>query len=165
MLEIKEDIRDECSKLGEITNVVLFDREPEGVASVRFTDAEAAKACVRVRIYLIYFLTAQHPQSQLRFKHQAYQKAGCGRIGAATDTDTDYSLLLQLMNGRWFDERQLEAYIAEGSEKFRKSNEKRDDVVGEGEDGGDGGGIGDESERFDKFGQWLEEEKRAAKAD
>lgn len=50
MLEIKEDIRDECSKLGEITNVVLFDREPDGVASVRFANPEAAKACVRVRL-------------------------------------------------------------------------------------------------------------------
>lgn len=49
ILEIKEDIRDECSKLGEVTNVVLFDRELDGVASVRFADAEAAKACVRVR--------------------------------------------------------------------------------------------------------------------
>jgi HIV Tat-specific factor 1 len=51
MLEIKEDIRDECSKLGEVTNVVLFDREPDGVASVRFANAEVAKACVRVCSY------------------------------------------------------------------------------------------------------------------
>lgn len=49
MLEIKEDIREECSKLGQVTNVVLFDKEPEGVASVRFSNAESAAACVRVR--------------------------------------------------------------------------------------------------------------------
>lgn len=48
MLEIKEDIREECSKLGEVTNVVLFDKEKEGIASVRFSNAEAAAACVRV---------------------------------------------------------------------------------------------------------------------
>lgn len=48
MLEIKEDIRDECAKLGEVTNVVLFDKEQDGVASVRFATAEAADACVRV---------------------------------------------------------------------------------------------------------------------
>lgn len=46
ILDIKEDIREECSKLGEVTNVVLFDLEEDGVASVRFTDADAAKACV-----------------------------------------------------------------------------------------------------------------------
>ncbi|OCT52340.1 hypothetical protein CLCR_09271 [Cladophialophora carrionii] len=102
MLEIKEDIRDECAKLGEVTNVVLFDKEDEGVASVRFSNAEAAAACVR------------------------------------------------LMNGRWFDERQLEAYIATGNEKFKKSSDKKagyDD-----EDDEEGG-------RLDAFGSWLEEER------
>ena len=57
------------------------------------------------------------------------------------------------MGGRWFDERQLEAYIADGSEKFKKSNEKTVDVAeaeGEGEAEGD---------RLDKFGSWLEEDK------
>ncbi len=48
MLEIKEDIREECAKLGEVTNVVLFDKEPDGVASVRFANAQAARACVDV---------------------------------------------------------------------------------------------------------------------
>ncbi|KAI9811924.1 MAG: hypothetical protein M1832_000666 [Thelocarpon impressellum] len=47
MLDIKEDIRDECEKLGPVTNVVLFDGEPDGVVSVRFASEEAAKACVR----------------------------------------------------------------------------------------------------------------------
>ncbi|KAE8452407.1 hypothetical protein EG329_001108 [Mollisiaceae sp. DMI_Dod_QoI] len=46
ILDIKEDIREECSKLGEVTNVVLFDLEEDGVASVRFSNAEAARACV-----------------------------------------------------------------------------------------------------------------------
>ena len=48
MLEIKEDIREECAKLGDVTNVVLFDKEAAGVASVRFKNSEAADACVRV---------------------------------------------------------------------------------------------------------------------
>ena len=48
ILDIKEDIREECAKLGEVTNVVLFDLEEEGVASVRFANAEAARACVEV---------------------------------------------------------------------------------------------------------------------
>lgn len=55
ILDIKEDIRDECSKLGEVTNVVLFDKEQEGVASVRFSTPEAAIACVKVcRTHLFY---------------------------------------------------------------------------------------------------------------
>ena len=47
-MDIKEDIREECSKLGEVTNVVLFDLEEDGVSSVRFANAEAARACVDV---------------------------------------------------------------------------------------------------------------------
>lgn len=48
ILDIKEDIREECAKLGEVTNVVLFDLEEEGVASVRFTNVDAARACVEL---------------------------------------------------------------------------------------------------------------------
>ncbi|KAI1466823.1 uncharacterized protein F4812DRAFT_67917 [Daldinia caldariorum] len=48
MLEIKEDIREECSKLGAVTNVVLYDLEEEGIASVKFKTPEAAEACVRL---------------------------------------------------------------------------------------------------------------------
>lgn len=49
ILDIKEDIRDECSKLGEVTNVVLYDKEEAGVVSVRFSSPESANACVKVR--------------------------------------------------------------------------------------------------------------------
>ena len=35
--------------MGEVTNVVLFDKETDGVASVRYGDALAAAECVRVR--------------------------------------------------------------------------------------------------------------------
>ena len=48
ILDIKEDIREECAKMGEVTNVVLFDKEADGVASVRYSNAMAANECVRV---------------------------------------------------------------------------------------------------------------------
>ncbi|KAK3336787.1 hypothetical protein B0T19DRAFT_378787 [Cercophora scortea] len=48
ILDIKEDIREECAKLGPVTNVVLFDQEEDGVVSVKFTTPEAAEACVRM---------------------------------------------------------------------------------------------------------------------
>ncbi|KAK2760713.1 hypothetical protein FQN54_001948 [Arachnomyces sp. PD_36] len=106
ILDIKEDIRDECSKLGEVTNVILFDKEEDGVASVRFSDPETAVACV------------------------------------------------QMMDGRFFAGTRVEAYVADGSEKFKKTNEKRAALlssVAEGE-------ADEESERLDKFGSWLENE-------
>lgn len=104
LLEIKEDIREECEKLGAVTNVQLFDKEPEGVASIRFANATAAEACVR------------------------------------------------LMNGRWFDQRQLEAFIATGKERFKKSGKQ----VAEEADGQDV----EEDKRLDGFGRWLETEKK-----
>lgn len=67
------------------------------------------------------------------------------------------------MNGRWFDERQLEASVADGTEKFKKSNEKEGEVAA-GETGGGDVAAGDESERLDRFGAWLEEENRAGTA-
>ncbi|KAI9171545.1 Splicing factor U2AF-associated protein [Paramyrothecium foliicola] len=48
LLEIKEDIRDECSKLGTVTNVVLYDQEEDGIVSVKFKDAESAQACINL---------------------------------------------------------------------------------------------------------------------
>jgi len=48
LLEIKGDVREECEKLGEITNVVLYDKSPGGVVSVRFRDIVSADACVKL---------------------------------------------------------------------------------------------------------------------
>jgi HIV Tat-specific factor 1 len=73
ILDIKEDIRDECAKLGVVTNVVLYDLEEDGVVSVKFRTPEAAQACV------------------------------------------------DLMDGRAFDGRTVQAIYATGKEKFKKS--------------------------------------------
>jgi HIV Tat-specific factor 1 len=48
LLDIKEEIRDECATIGEVTNVVLYDKEPEGVVTVRFKDPADALTCVEV---------------------------------------------------------------------------------------------------------------------
>lgn len=48
LLEIKEDIREECNKIGTVTNVVLFDLEPEGIVSVKFKEAESALKCINI---------------------------------------------------------------------------------------------------------------------
>ncbi|KAJ7287541.1 hypothetical protein C8J57DRAFT_1284225 [Mycena rebaudengoi] len=46
LLDLKEDVREECTSLGEVTNVVLYDKEPEGVMTVKFRDPLSAQACV-----------------------------------------------------------------------------------------------------------------------
>lgn len=96
LLDIKEDVREECEKFGKVTNVALYDKEEDGVVTVRFGNSMSAQACVKV------------------------------------------------FEGRWFDGRQVDAYIADGSERFKKS--KKD----EGED---------DVERLENFGKFVEDKK------
>ncbi|KAF2833323.1 U2 snRNP-associated protein Uap2 [Ophiobolus disseminans] len=42
-LEIKEDMRDEAEKFGDVTNVTLFDREKDGICTIRFREFESAE--------------------------------------------------------------------------------------------------------------------------
>lgn len=58
------------------------------------------------------------------------------------------------MNGRFFGGTKVEAYIADGTEKFKKTGEKTAALESEGE--GE-----EEAERLDKFGSWLEQQKAA----
>lgn len=71
ILEFQQDLREECSKLGEVRRVVLYDRHPEGVAQITMAEPEQADAVVA------------------------------------------------LMNGRWFNKRQLKAEIWDGKTKFK----------------------------------------------
>jgi HIV Tat-specific factor 1 len=61
------------------------------------------------------------------------------------------------MDGRFFSGTKVEAYIADGNEKFKKSNNKKLGLE-EGDEGDD------EGKRLDKFGSWLEEEAKEADA-
>ncbi|KAM4818204.1 17S U2 SnRNP complex component HTATSF1 isoform 1-T2 [Thomomys bottae] len=45
--EIREDLRVECSKFGQIKKLLLFDRHPDGVASVSFKEPEEADYCIQ----------------------------------------------------------------------------------------------------------------------
>lgn len=71
LLEIKEDIREECEKLGEVTNVVLYDLEPEGIVSIKFRRPESAEACVQMmdgRNFGGQKVEAFIPTGRLKFK-------------------------------------------------------------------------------------------------
>lgn len=45
--EYRDDLRTECEKFGEVKKVILFDRHPDGVASVSFKEADQADACIQ----------------------------------------------------------------------------------------------------------------------
>lgn len=67
------------------------------------------------------------------------------------------------MNGRFFAGTRVDAYIADGQERFKKTNEKKAGIIESLNDDGAGweaeptGGEG-EAQRLDKFGSWLEKE-------
>lgn len=59
------------------------------------------------------------------------------------------------MDGRYFSGTRIEAYVSEGREKFKKSNERRaalEDMAERGIDAEDE----EEKQRLDEFGTWLE---------
>ncbi|KAF1968654.1 hypothetical protein BU23DRAFT_583172 [Bimuria novae-zelandiae CBS 107.79] len=47
VLEIKQDMREAAEKFGEVTKVVLYDKEPEGILTVRFKEFDHAEAFVK----------------------------------------------------------------------------------------------------------------------
>ena len=71
LLDLKEDVRDECEKMGDVTNVTLYDvggplplslipalttrlqKEPDGIITVRFRDELGARACIAVRPFCL----------------------------------------------------------------------------------------------------------------
>ena len=44
--ELKEDLNSECGKFGDIKKLLVFDRNPEGVASILFSEPEFADSCI-----------------------------------------------------------------------------------------------------------------------
>ncbi|KAJ3199221.1 hypothetical protein HDU82_000624 [Entophlyctis luteolus] len=45
LIDLKEEVREECEKFGEVTNVIMYDTSDDGVITVRFKDSEAATIC------------------------------------------------------------------------------------------------------------------------
>lgn len=48
ILDYQQDMREECSKCGEVKKVVVFDRHPEGVAQINMKEPEQADAVVQL---------------------------------------------------------------------------------------------------------------------
>lgn len=47
-LDIKEDVRDECEKIGPVTSIQLYNLEKDGILTVKFETADQAQACVKI---------------------------------------------------------------------------------------------------------------------
>ena len=67
------------------------------------------------------------------------------------------------MNGRFFAGTQVVAYIADGVEKFRKSNDRKADIEEDEVDGTEE--AVEEQRRLSKLGSWVNESAREAEVD
>ncbi|KAF8893367.1 hypothetical protein BD779DRAFT_1505804 [Infundibulicybe gibba] len=76
LLDLKEDVRDECSSLGEVTNVVLYDKEQEGVMTVKFREPLSAQACV-LRMNGRFF-AGRRVEAALYSGKQRFKRSGMG---------------------------------------------------------------------------------------
>ncbi|GAB5587542.1 hypothetical protein Unana1_02442 [Umbelopsis nana] len=81
LLELKDDVREECERLGEVTNVIMYDKSPGGIISVRYKEHESAEACIKL-MDKRYFAGKQI-SAEIYDGHTKYQKSG------ATDTEED----------------------------------------------------------------------------
>ena len=70
-LDLNQDVRNEAETLGPVTNVILYDKEPEGVMTVRFTDSKDADACVKVRLLPAPLSTLHITSAMLTSPHTA----------------------------------------------------------------------------------------------
>ncbi|CAH2233166.1 HIV Tat-specific factor 1 [Pararge aegeria] len=48
ILDYQQDLREECSKCGEVRKVVMYDRHPEGVAQITMKEPEEADAVIQL---------------------------------------------------------------------------------------------------------------------
>ncbi|OXH30985.1 HIV Tat-specific factor 1 [Cryptococcus neoformans] len=46
LLELKEEVREEAATLGQVTSVILYDKEEDGVMTIKFKEPVSAQACV-----------------------------------------------------------------------------------------------------------------------
>jgi len=88
--DIRVDMLEECSKLGEIEKLTVFERNPEGAVAVRFRSPAAAESCI------------------------------------------------ELMNGRWYGGRQLQAEFYDGKTDYRYKETEEE-----------------MKQRIQKFEEWL----------
>lgn len=136
LLDLKEEVRDECEKLGEVTNVTLYDLEPDGIMVVRFKTELGAQACIAVSS-----LPRLPP-------YQPRHRAPDSRPHPAT----------QKNNGRYFGGQNISAFLMDGSMKFRKTGQGVS-LAGTGFGGEDDLGAEEEEQaRRDKYAAWLESE-------
>jgi HIV Tat-specific factor 1 len=134
MLDLKEDVREECSTLGEVTNVVLYDVDISVLSAVYFIDVNVSTA-----------------RTRWCHDNQVQRPSQCTGLCSGEPYFfihllSSFLRVVQKMNGRYFDKRRVEAEIFTGKQRFKRSG-TGDEIEGGGEDV--------ERKRLDDFAKWI----------
>ncbi|KAI8318379.1 hypothetical protein GQ54DRAFT_300437 [Martensiomyces pterosporus] len=97
LLDLTEDVREECEKLGAVSSVKIYDMSEEGVISVKFKDELAARACVKAmngRFFAGQQIEASIYDGHTRYKSSAKNASvaaasGSGEQGTAGNEQND----------------------------------------------------------------------------
>ncbi|CDZ97859.1 Transcription elongation factor TAT-SF1 [Phaffia rhodozyma] len=85
LIDLKEDVREEAESMGEVTSVTLFDREEEGIMTVKFKDPIAARACV-LKFNGRYF-AQRRIEASLHDGRSKFRRSGTGAGGEIMDEE------------------------------------------------------------------------------
>lgn len=94
ILEVKQDMRKEAERIGSVTKVVLFDREPEGIVTIRFRHFEHAEKFVQDfngKKYADVPLQVTLAEDRPKFKKSA-------KGDASSDSEDDMARLEKFVN-------------------------------------------------------------------
>lgn len=92
ILDIKEDIREEASKYGTVTNTILYDLEPSGIVKVQFKEAESAARCAAAfngRVFAERHIIAYVPEKNEQYRQSDKHGEPSGLRGLDEDSDHD----------------------------------------------------------------------------
>ncbi|KAL0145970.1 splicing factor u2af-associated protein 2 [Mucor lusitanicus] len=98
LLELKEDVREECEKLGEVTNVILYDKSPGGIISVRYKEKESADACIALMDKR--FFGGRQISAEVFDGKTKYEKSG----GKLTEEEEEAERLRLERYAKWLEE-------------------------------------------------------------
>lgn len=132
LLDLKEDVREECSTLGEVTNVVLYDvsATADMFPLPSNDNADRARRSYDSKIPRFYKCPGLCPSECLSRYTSIYLTLAWS----------------QKMNGRFFAGRRIHAELYSGKQRFKR-NGTGDDIEGEGDEA--------EKKRLDDFASWL----------
>ncbi|GAA5821235.1 hypothetical protein JCM10212_005328 [Sporobolomyces blumeae] len=147
LLDLKEDVRDECEALGVVTNVTLYDQEPRGIITVRFKDEISAQACI-LKMSGRFFAGRTIKAYPMTSSHK-FVKSGKGGGGGGTEALAS------------FDFSTVEPSGPPKGDQGGGNGDPSQPVTA-GEEGGQGKGRAEEleaekeKERLRKYAEWLE---------